>query len=54
MRRLAVVGTVTAILRLLAHDPGSFIVHGGLSRMCAVLTYAARPEGAAWARAEGP
>ncbi|MFI1532664.1 hypothetical protein [Streptomyces griseus] len=48
VRLLAVVGTVTAIVRLLAHDPESFIVHGGLSRMCAILTYAARPDGAAW------
>ncbi|MFJ5050482.1 hypothetical protein [Streptomyces sp. NPDC088719] len=48
MRLLAVVGTVTAIVRLLAHDPGSFIVDGGLSRMCAVLTYAARPDDVAW------
>ncbi|MFL0021358.1 hypothetical protein ACJBCE_00210 [Streptomyces sp. NBUL23] len=48
VRLLAVVGTVTAIVRLLAHDPESFIEHGELSRMCAILTHAARPDGAAW------
>ncbi|MFJ7416749.1 hypothetical protein ACIQWZ_39060 [Streptomyces sp. NPDC098077] len=48
VRLLAVVGTVTAIVRLLAHDPESFVEHGGLSRMCVVPTYAARPDGATW------
>ncbi|UZI33454.1 hypothetical protein [Streptomyces sp. VB1] len=48
VRLLAAVGTVTAIVRLLANDPGSAIEHGELSRMCAILAYAARPDGVAW------
>ncbi|MCX4482383.1 hypothetical protein OG890_00215 [Streptomyces anulatus] len=47
VRLLAVVGTVTAAVRVLANDPVSVIEHGELSRMCAILTHAARPESAA-------
>ncbi|MGW8985076.1 hypothetical protein ACWGQ9_20720 [Streptomyces parvus] len=42
IRLLAVVGTVTAAVRLLANDPGS-VIHGELSRLCAILTHATRP-----------
>ncbi|MFH9202275.1 hypothetical protein ACH4KO_32555 [Streptomyces anulatus] len=48
LRLLAVVATVTAAVRLLANDLGGVIEHGELAKMCAILTYAARPDGAAW------
>ncbi|WP_330323415.1 hypothetical protein [Streptomyces anulatus] len=51
LRLLAVVASVTAAVRLLANDPGAAIIHGELSRMCAILTCAARPDGAAWTSA---
>ncbi|OKJ52093.1 hypothetical protein AMK28_24785 [Streptomyces sp. CB02115] len=54
LRLLAVVATVTAAVRLLANDPGAAIIHGELFRMCAILTYAARPDGAAWTSAGAP
>ncbi|MFJ8255630.1 hypothetical protein [Streptomyces sp. NPDC094466] len=47
VRLLAVVGTVTAMVRLLANSPEAAIEHGELARVCAILTYAARPDGAA-------
>ncbi|PVC80381.1 hypothetical protein DBP19_36635 [Streptomyces sp. CS090A] len=43
IRLLAVVGTVTATVPLLANDPGTVIMRGELSRMCAILTHATRP-----------
>ncbi|MFF2231237.1 hypothetical protein [Streptomyces anulatus] len=54
LRLLAVVATVTAAVRPLANDPGAAIIHGELSRICAILTYAARPDGAPWTSAGAP
>ncbi|SCE62038.1 hypothetical protein [Streptomyces sp. OspMP-M43] len=51
-RLLAVASAVTGAVRLIAHDPGTAILHGLLARVCAVLDHAARPDGVAWAPAE--
>lgn len=50
-RLLAVTSAVTGAVRLIAQDPGTAILHGLLTRLCAVLDHAAHPEGVAWARA---
>ncbi|MFJ5733936.1 hypothetical protein [Streptomyces microflavus] len=47
VRLVAVVATVTATVRLLANDPGSMILHGQLSRICAILSHATRPDATA-------
>ncbi|MFJ2101506.1 hypothetical protein ACIOHR_30535 [Streptomyces anulatus] len=50
-RLLAVTSAVTGAARTLAQDPGTAILHGLLTRLCAVLDHAAHPEGVAWAPA---
>ncbi|MCX4506633.1 hypothetical protein [Streptomyces anulatus] len=47
-RLLAVTSAVTGAVRLIAQDPGTAILHGLLTRLCAVLDHAARPDGVAW------
>ncbi|MFH9133928.1 hypothetical protein [Streptomyces sp. NPDC017524] len=47
VRLLAVGDAVSGAVRLMARDPGGAIVHGLLARLCAVLVYAARPDGVA-------
>ncbi|MCX4486345.1 hypothetical protein OG890_20695 [Streptomyces anulatus] len=47
-RLLAVASAVTVAVRLIAQDPGGAILHGLLTRMCAVLDHAARPDRPAW------
>ncbi|WP_405466558.1 hypothetical protein OG333_38520 (plasmid) [Streptomyces anulatus] len=47
-RLLAVTSAVTGAARLIAQDPGTAILHGLLTRLCAVLDHAARPDGVAW------
>ncbi|MFH8670286.1 hypothetical protein ACH4F3_36235 [Streptomyces anulatus] len=44
-RLLAVTSAVTGAVRLIAQDPGTAILHGLLTRLCAVLDHAARPAG---------
>ncbi|MGW6718109.1 hypothetical protein [Streptomyces sp. NPDC054995] len=44
-RLLAVASAVTGAVRLIANDPGTAILHGLLTRLCAVLDHAARPGG---------
>lgn len=46
-RLLAVTSAVTGAVRLIAQDPGTAILHGLLTRVCAVLDHAARPAGVA-------
>ncbi|MFB6655314.1 hypothetical protein ACFCZ4_34080 [Streptomyces microflavus] len=44
LRILAVASVVTGIARLLADDPGTAILHGQVTRMCATLDHATRPD----------
>ncbi len=46
-RLLAVASAVTGVVRLIAQDPGTAILHGLLTRLCAVLDHAAHPDGVA-------
>ncbi|MFF1270279.1 hypothetical protein ACFVZE_31070 [Streptomyces anulatus] len=46
-RLLAVASAVTGAVRLIAQDPGTAILHGLLTRLCAVLDHAAHPAGVA-------
>ncbi|MFD4027226.1 hypothetical protein ACFWRV_27520 [Streptomyces sp. NPDC058576] len=48
VRLVAVASVVTGTRRLLADDPGTAVIHGQVTRMCAVLDHAARPDGAQW------
>ncbi|MFJ2154475.1 hypothetical protein ACIOHB_37780 [Streptomyces microflavus] len=44
LRLMAVASVVTGIARLLADDPGTAILHGQVTRMCATLDHATRPD----------
>ncbi|MFD4032726.1 hypothetical protein ACFWVP_19990 [Streptomyces sp. NPDC058637] len=43
-RLVTVASVVTGIVRLLADDPGTAILHGLAARMCATLNRATRPD----------
>ncbi|MET8347359.1 hypothetical protein [Streptomyces microflavus] len=44
LRLMTVASVVTGIARLLADDPGTAILHGRVTRMCATLDHAARTD----------